>query len=192
VLRLSTKSAAVTLASLILVIAACASRDARGPFPDTPDPAGARRLAGDWVFAMKVADHEIDGKLHFAYDGTYVTGSFTDMSGAVRQVTEIQASKDRVAWKLADDHGAEQLTGSFSDDGTLSGTMTRSRKRDSEGEGETSGGSENPAGEQPRGGYGHGGGHHHGGGGHGGGRSSGNAKWSAVPAAKADSPGGSG
>lgn len=178
------KSAAAALA-LSIFLAACASRDAGGPFPDTPDPAGARRLARDWVFTMKDGDHEIDGKLHFSYDGTYLMGTFTDMGGAARQLTEIRASKDRVAWKLADERAAELLTGAFAEDGTLSGTMTRIRKTESEGEGNGGGGSAGPAGEQPRDGYGHGGGHHHGGG-HGGGRSRGNAsaKWSAVPAPK--------
>ena len=186
-------SAVAVLAFLILVLGACASsdarRDARDPFPETPDPAGARRLAGDWVFSMKVADHEIDGKLHFSYDGTFLAGSFTDMSGVVLPLADIRASKDRMAWKLADDRGTEQLAGSFAGDGTLSGTMTRVRRRESKPQGDASGEGDTPPDEPPRG---HGGGRHHGGGGHGGGRSGGasSAKWSAVPAAKSDSPAG--
>ena len=195
-LRLPKLSAAAGLA-VFLLIPACASRDtrrnARDPFPDTPDPAGARRLAGDWVFTMKTADHEIDGKLHFSYDGTFLAGTFTDMAGTVRQLAEIRASKDRMAWKLADDRGAELFAGSFADDGTLSGAMTRIRKRDSQSSddqgSDSSGGSDNPPADQPQGGRGHGGGHHRGGGSHGGTRSSGGAKWSAVPAPKADAPG---
>jgi hypothetical protein len=198
-LRLSKFCAAAILAGLLLV-PACASRDtrrnARDPFPDTPDPAGARRLAGDWVFAMKTADHEIDGKLHFSYDGAFLTGAFTDMAGTVRQLAEIRTSKDRMAWKLPDDRGAEQFIGSFGDDGTLSGAMTRVRKRDSQSSddqgGDSGSGSDNPPAEQPQGGHGHGGGHHRGGGSHGGTRSSGSAKWSAVPAPKADAPGANG
>lgn len=198
-LRLTKISAAAALAGLLL-IAACASRDARrnarDPFPDPPDPAGARRLAGDWVFAMKAADHEINGKLHFSYDGTFVTGTFTDMAGTVRPLAEIRASKDRMAWKLADDRGAELFIGSFADDGTLSGAMTRVRKGDSQSSddqgGDSGSGSDTPPAEQPPGGRGHGGGHHRGGGSHGGTRSRGSAKWSAVPAPKADAPGASG
>jgi hypothetical protein len=175
-------AAAASLGFLVL-ISGCASRDAATGFPETPDPAAARRLAGDWVFTMKTADREIDGRLHFSYDGSFVSGSFTEMGGDVREISDVRVSKDRMAWKIAGDRATEQLTGSFSGDGSLSGQMTLVRKHESGDEGNE----QAPQDGGSRGGYGHGGGHgRHGGGG--GAHRSGErspAKWTAVPAPKA-------
>ncbi len=114
--------AAAAFLGLLVLLPGCASRDANSSLPETPDPAGARRLAaGDWVFTMKVGDREIDGKLHFSYDSSLLTGSLTDIGGGVRELSDIRVSKDRVAWKIAEDRTTEQIKGSFAEDGSLSG-----------------------------------------------------------------------
>jgi hypothetical protein len=173
------------LLALLGFLSECASTEKRQPFPDNPDPAGARRLAGDWIFAMKGNDREIDGKLHFAYDGSFVTGSFTEIGGEAQPLSDIRVSKDAMAWKLAGERSVELLAGSFAEDGTLSGTMTRVRKHD-EGSGSGDERSGTPGDASSSGYGGHGGHGRHGGGGHRSGGGEGHAvKWTAVPAPKA-------
>ncbi|MGH9443681.1 MAG: hypothetical protein ACRD16_15565 [Thermoanaerobaculia bacterium] len=189
--------AVISLMGLLALIVGCASTEREKSLPDTPDPSGARRLARDWIFTMKAGPREIDGKLHFSYDGSFVTGSFTEIGGEVRRLSDIRVSKDRMVWKIDDGRGVEQLTGSFSEDGTLTGTMTRARKKEAESatdegnEGSAEGGSQEgmPGGEGSRG-YGRGGNRGRHGGGHGGGenRQRSSATWTAVPAPKADAP----
>jgi hypothetical protein len=166
-----------------LFLAACASRDAATAFPETPDPAGARRLAGDWVFAMNSGDREIDGKLHFAYDGTFVSGTFTEVGSDARPISDVRVSRDRVAWKVEVGRATEAFTGALDSDGSLDGQMTVARNHGSPGDGEEPA----PESQRPPGGHGSGGGHgRHGGAGAGhrsGARTS--AKWTAVPAARA-------
>jgi hypothetical protein len=179
-----------------LLLSACASQQpvkAARSLPATPDPAGAKKLSGDWVFAMKVGDRDVDGKLHFTDDGGAVAGSFTATGGESIDLADIRVSKDEFAWTIPGDRGTEVLTGAFASDGTLSGKMTFVRKHSS---GEPSGGGSEgeggAGGESPGSGYGGGGGGHHG---HHGARGSGNrsggsrtATWTAVPAPKDSEP----
>jgi len=180
-----------------LLLTACASQPpvkAARSLPETPDPAGAKRLSGDWVFAMKVGERDVDGKLRFTYDGCAVAGSFTATGGESTALVDIRVSKDEVAWTIPGDRGTEVLTGAFASDGTLSGKMTFVRKHAS---GEASDGGASPgeggaSGESPGNGYGGGGGGHHG---RHGARGSGNrsggsrtATWTAVPAPKDSEP----
>ena len=169
----------------------CASTDttktARS-LPETPDPATANRIAGDWVYAMKNGDREVDGKLHFAWDGTTVSGSFTGLGGKPTDLADLRVWKDQVAWTIPGDRGTQVIVGEFQKDGTLSGKTSFARKaRNGEGESTPdSGGSEGGS----QGGYGGGGGGHHGGGGrHGGSRGASHSQspsgtWSAVPVPK--------
>jgi uncharacterized membrane protein YgcG len=169
---------------VFLLLSACASRDAAIAFPETPDPAGARRLEGDWILAMKTGDREIDAKLHFAYDGTFVSGSFTEVGSNARPISDVRVSRDRMAWKIDRGRDVQEFSGSLDRDGSLSGQMTIARNHGSTGDGEEPA----PASGRSSGGHGSGGGHgRHGGAGGGGRRSTARApaKWTAVPAAKA-------
>jgi hypothetical protein len=186
----------------------CASTDttktARS-LPETPDPATAKRISGDWVYAMKNGDHEVDGKLHFTWDGTTISGSFTGLGGKPTDLADIRVSKDEVAWTIPGDRGAQVVVGEFQKDGTLAGKTSFARKSGTgeSGAGEGSSGSgDDGTGSGSRGGYGGGGGGGYGGGGgHHGGRHGGqggsrgnrspSGTWSAVPVPK-DAAAGSG
>ncbi len=183
-------SAAAVILPLLL-IPACATQEpvktARS-LPETPDPGGAKKLTGEWVFAMKVGDREVDGKLHFTYEGGSVAGSFTGTGGESTELADIRVSKDEFAWTIPGDRETEVLTGAFASDGTLSGKMALIRKQAS-GQSPDGGGSSGEGGGtggQSPSGYGSGGGrhgHHGGGGGHRG-NGSRTATWTAVPAPK--------
>jgi hypothetical protein len=180
----------------LFLISACATQEpvkTAKVLPETPDPAGAKRLAGDWVFAMKIGDREVDGKLRFSYDGRAVAGSFTTLDGNASELADIRVSKDQFAWTIPGDRGTEVLTGGFASDGTLSGKMAfvrRTRNANPEGGGSSEGGG-GSTGEGSGGGYGGGSGGgrhgHHGGGSrqNSGGRT---ATWTAVPAPKVSEP----
>jgi hypothetical protein len=176
----------------LLLISACATQEpvkTAKALPETPDPAGAKRLSGDWVFAMKTGDREVDGKLHFSYDGRAVAGSFTAIDGNASELTDIRVSKDQFAWTIPGDRGTEILTGGFATDGTLSGRMAfirKTREGSPEGGGSSDGGG-GSSGEGSGGGYGGGSGGgrhgHHGGGSRRSGASR-SSTWTAVPAPK--------
>ncbi|HET7452790.1 MAG TPA: hypothetical protein VFL12_08625 [Thermoanaerobaculia bacterium] len=179
----------------------CASTDttktARS-LPETPDPATAKRIAGDWVYAMKNGDHEVDGKLHFAWDGTTVSGNFTGLGGKPTDLADIRVWKDQVAWAIPGDRGTQVIVGEFQKDGTLAGKTRFARKtRNGEGgdstepdNGGSGDGSQGGSGGGGSGGYvGGGGGHHEGGRRHGGSRGGSHGQspsgtWSAVPVPK--------
>jgi hypothetical protein len=177
---------------LCLLLSACASQgpvETARSLPETPDPAGAKKLSGEWVFAMKVGDRDVDGKLHFSYDGASVAGSFMATGGESIELADIRVSKNEVAWTIPGERGTEVLTGAFASDGTLSGKMSFERKPGG-GEPPNDGGS---AGEgrgadgQAPGGYGSGGGRHGHHGGAGGAHRGGGSRtgtWTALPAPK--------
>jgi len=172
------KSPAAGAIPVLLLLAACASREAATAFSETPDPAGARRIEGDWILAMKTVDREVDGKLHFAYDGTFVSGSFTEVGRDARPISDVRVSRNRVAWKIDGGRDVEEFSGSLASDGSLSGQMTIARRPASPGDGKEPA----PEGEHP--GHGAGGGRGRrgaSGGGHGGDPRTA-AEWSAVPA----------
>ena len=182
----------------------CASTDttktARS-LPETPDPATAKRIAGDWVYAMKSGDREVDGKLHFAWDGTTVSGNFTGLGGKPTDLADVRVWKDQVAWTIPGDRGTQMIVGEFQKDGTLAGKTSFARKARSgeggdstespdSGEGGSQGGNGGTSGGYGGGGGGYGGGGgHHGGGRHGGSRGGSHGQspsgtWSAVPVPK--------
>ena len=175
----------------LLVFAACASDDAsRRELPKGVDPAGARRLAGDWIFAMKAPEREIDGRLRFSWDGSILTGSFTEIGNDAREISDVRVSRDRLAWSIDGERSRQQFEGAFEPDGTLSGKMTRVRNRDAASE-PSDAGEGAPPDSGSGGGYGRGGGRGHHGGGHrsrGGGTSP--AKWTAIPAPRDAAPAG--
>jgi len=174
----------------LFLLPACASQEpvktARS-LPETPDPAGAKRLSGDWVFAMKVGDRDVDGRLHFTWDRGAVAGSFTATGGETTELADIRVSKDEFAWTIPGERGTEVLTGAFASDGTLSGRMTFVRKHASGGppEGRESSDAGAAGGEARGGGNGGGGGRHGHHGGRGGSARNGGSRtatWTAVPA----------
>lgn len=172
----------------LIVLAACASDDASRKLPKGVDPAGAKRLAGDWVLALKAPEREIDGRLRISWDGSILSGSFTEIGNDPRELSDIRVSKDRFAWSIAGDRATQQFSGGFETDGTLSGKMTRVRNRNSAGSEGSDSGEAPPPDSGSGGGYGRGGGRHHGGGRGSRGNTASPAKWTAVPAPKDAAP----
>ncbi len=139
-------TSAIRLALAVTVLLVCA-RCASVPSADSIDKSSASGIAGEWGIQMKEGGHNVEGTLHFSFDGTAVVGSYLGPDGESRELENVRVTDGKIYWQM------EQKTGSMTARGAINGTIMtgkmKLRQHDDDGGVSISGGGGRRSGRAP-------------------------------------------
>lgn len=104
------------------------------PAPSAPAvvlaPLTPEAIVGTWLFAMKMGDRSIEGRLHFTAEAGVPAGSLTGSDGNERELSNIKIEGDRISWDIAGQRVTQHAEGTVSGSsmkGTIKTKMTGGR-----------------------------------------------------------------